>query len=138
MMDHRRRFSAFVASGHDPRQAILEGLEFAREFLPKSSLGEHGCNKLAIIVEELVSNVVRHGSKERDLSLWLSLEDVGGAVELELEDDGDAFDPSTKLRFKGPDGKSGGGIGLAIVRAWGENITYIRNGERNVIRMTVS
>lgn len=140
-MDHPRRFSAFVASGRDPRGAILEALEFARDFLPSSSLDERSRIKVAIIVEELVSNSLRHGAGERDISLWLALEDRDGAVELELEDDGEPFDPTsgpdTAMRFSGPDPVTGGGIGLAIVQAWGEDIAYTRSGGRNLLRMAI-
>jgi signal transduction histidine kinase len=136
-MDHPRRFSAFVASGRDPRSTILEALEFARDFLPGSSLDERSRIKVAIIVEELVSNTLRHGAGDRDISLWLSLDDKGGAVGLEIEDDGEPFDPTSGLRFSGPDPTTGGGIGLAIVRAWGEDITYTRASGRNLLRMTI-
>ena len=136
-MDHRRRFSAFVASGRDPRSAILEALEFARDFLPNSSLDERGRTKAAIVVEELVANSLRHGGTDRDLSLWLSLDDVGGAVVLELEDDGAAFDPAKQGGVDGPDPHTGGGVGLAIVRAWGEDITYSRAGDRNLLRLRI-
>lgn len=140
-MDHRRRFSAFVASGRDPRSTILEALEFARDFLPAASLDERSRIKVAIIVEELVSNSLRHGAGERDISLLLSLDDRGGAVELEIEDDGEPFDPTggpkNDMRFSGPDPHSGGGVGLAIVHAWGEGITYSRSGGRNLLRMII-
>lgn len=140
-MDHPRRFSAFVASGRDPRGAILEALEFARDFLPSSSLDERSRIKVAIIVEELVSNALRHGAGDRDISLWLALDDKGGAVELELEDDGEPFDPTSGpaagMRFTGPDPVTGGGIGLAILHAWGEDIAYTREHGRNVLRMTI-
>ncbi|MHA7819550.1 MAG: ATP-binding protein [Erythrobacter sp.] len=140
-MDHRRRFSAFVASGRDPRSTILEALEFSRDFLPSSSLDERSRIKVAIIVEELVSNSLRHGAGERDISLWLSLDDKGGAVKLEIEDDGEPFDPTSGrnngMRFPGPDPQTGGGIGLAIVHAWGEDIAYTRSGGRNLLRMMI-
>lgn len=140
-MGNPRRFSASVANGRDPQGAILEALEFARDVLPSSSLDERSRIKVAIIVEELVSNSLRHGAGTRDISLWLALDDVGGAIELELEDDGEPFDPTSAprngMRFNGPDPATGGGIGLAIVRAWGEDIAYTRSGGRNLLRMTI-
>ena len=137
MMDHRRRFSARVASGRDPRSTILGAIDFAREFLPETSLDERARVKVAIIVEELVSNALRHRSGVQDLALWLTLDDTGDAVTLELEDDGAAFDPMTASRPNGPDRDTGGGIGLSIIRAWGEDITYARSGDRNVVRMNI-
>lgn len=136
-MDHRRRFSAFVARGCDPRPVIVDALEFARDFLPQSSLDERSRMKVAIIVEELTSNTLRHGIREKDVSLLLLLEDRRGQVELRIDDDAPAFDPTERLEFAGPDPFSGGGIGLAIVRAWAEDITYSRDGDRNVLRMAI-
>ncbi len=136
-MDRSRRFSAFVASGRDPRSTIVEALEFAREFLRQSCLDESACVKASIIIEELVSNCLRYGGASSDVSLWLSLDDTGDAVIVELEDDGPPFDPTDTTRFAGPDPETGGGVGLAIVRTWGEDITYRRNDNRNLIRLTV-
>ena len=136
-MDPRRRFSAFVASGCNPRPAILGALEFARDFLPDSSLDERARAKAAVILEEVVSNSLRHGGKDRDLSLCLSLDDVGDGLVLELEDDGAVFDPTSAATKDGPDPHTGGGVGIAIVRAWGEDITYSRVGERNILRLKI-
>ncbi|WP_299193588.1 ATP-binding protein [uncultured Erythrobacter sp.] len=136
-MDRRRRFSAFVASGRDPRSTILQALQFAREFLPESCLDERARVKAAIIIEELVSNSLRYGGQANDLSLWLSLDDTGDAVVLELEDDGAPFDPTCEDSFAGPNPETGGGIGLAIVRAWGEDLTYARRSDRNCLQLTI-
>jgi len=136
-MDRRRRYSASVAKGRDPRPTIMEALQFARDYLTQSCLDERAYVKAAIIVEELVSNSLHHGGGDKGLSVSLSLEDVGDAIVLEIEDDGPAFDPTSGTSFAGPDPETGGGTGLAIVRAWGEDITYSYNGSRNVLRLTI-
>ena len=136
-MDRKRRFSAFVARDRDPRSTIIEALQFVRDFLPGSSLDERARIKAVIIVEELVSNVLRHGGNGRDVSLTMVLDDVEDGVALDLEDDGAPFDPTSATEFDGPDPRTGGGIGLAIVRTWGEDISYTRAGERNVLRLTI-
>lgn len=136
-MDHRRRFSAFVAKGQDPHSTILQANRFAREFLETRKLDARVQMKLAIIVEELVSNALRHRDTDHDLSLALLLHDEGNAVAVEMDDDGAPFDPSNSANFAGPDPVTGGGIGLAMVRAWGEDIDYARSNERNVLRLNV-
>ena len=136
-MDHRRRFSAFVAKGEEPRDAILGALEFTTQFLPETSIKERARIKAAVIVEEIVSNSLRHGGKDRDLNIGLTLDDIGDALVIEMEDDGAEFDSSDSQEFDGPDPHTGGGIGLAIVRAWGEDITYTRTRERNLLRLTI-
>lgn len=137
MMDHRRRFSAFVAHGHDPRPTIVEALEFVRAFLPHSALEERAQIKLLIVVEELVANTLRHGGRDGDVAFCFVLEDQGEAVAVELEDDAPPFDPVSAPEFTGPDMHTGGGVGLAIIRTWGETITYTRHDDRNRVRLTV-
>lgn len=137
MMDHRRRFSAFVARGQDPRPTIAEALAFVRSFLPHSPLDERAQIKLLIVVEELVANTLRHGGRNRDVSLWFALEQAGEAVAVELEDDAPPFDPVEAPEFTGPDMQTGGGVGLAIIRTWGEAITYTRHDDRNRVKLTV-
>lgn len=136
-MDDRRRFSAFVPKGQEPRSAILQATEFAREFLIGRTLDARVEVKVIIIVEELVANVLRHGGAGRDVSVWLLLCEEAGSIRLELEDDGAPFDPASVSNFSGPDPRTGGGIGLAFVRAWGEDIAYARSGERNTLKLVV-
>ena len=136
-MDDRRRFSAFVAKGQEPRSAILQSIEYAREFLAGHRLDPFVEVKVAILVEELVSNVLRHGGADRDIYVWLLLSASGEVVTLEIEDDGVPFDPSTAARTMGPDPLTGGGIGLAFVQAWGDEIAYARIEDRNTLRLKI-
>lgn len=97
------------------------------------------------MIEELVTNSLRHGGKAQDLALLLTLKadgdghggGGGGAVTIKIEDDGPAFDPLTAPPITGPDPTTGGGIGLAIVNAWGENAVYSRVSQNNVLRLTL-
>lgn len=130
-MEVRRRFSAFVAKDAEPRDTILAALAFTRAFLSGCDLDQRGQSKVAIIVEELVSNSLRHGGRDRDIDLTLELEDRGGRVLVALEDSGPRFDPTQPLPPVDLKPKTEGGIGLAIVQAWGEAMASERHGERN-------
>lgn len=136
-MEHRRRFSAFVAIGESPRPAIVEATEFARELLVHSGLSDKTKVKTLIIVEELVSNVLRHSDPARDVNLTLTLDTESDAITVEIDDDSVAFDASLEHAFAGPDPVEGGSVGLAIVRAWSENITYMRTDDRNRLTLTI-
>ncbi|EAQ27659.1 sensor histidine kinase [Erythrobacter sp. NAP1] len=136
-MDQRRRFSAFVAAGHDPRPSILDAIEFAREFMNQTGLCERTVVKVSIIVEELVSNALRHGGGDCDVSLWMSLSRSGDAVVLEVEDDGASFNLAKAPAFTSPHPQTGGGIGIAIVRAWAQDMVYARRGNHNVLSLKI-
>ena len=136
-MDRRRRFSAFVASGHDPRPTILHALEFSRDFLTGSCLDERARVKGVVIVEELASNLLRHGGRGKHIALTLLMADKPDGVAVEIEDDGTAFDPLEQTPMTGIDPVSGGGVGLAIVRAWGEELNYTRRADRNRLTLMI-
>ena len=136
-MGHRRQFSAFVTKDSNPSVATRHALKFAREFLAEHEYEPRLQVKLAIIVEELVTNALQHGGKFQDLSLLLDLCPREGCVELKLEDNGPAFDPLAVPPVKGPDPRSGGGIGLAIVQAWAEEAQYTRSPRVNVLELTL-
>ena len=116
----------------------MEALQFARDFLPESCLEERACVKAAIIVEELISNCLHHGGRATDIAVWVSLTDTGNAVELVIEDNGAAFDPTQSPEIAGPNPQTGGGVGLAIVSAWGTDIHYQRKGDINTLRLMIT
>jgi len=136
-MGHRRRFSAFVTKDSNPAPAIQHSLRFAREFLAQHCFEPRLQVKLAILVEELVTNALRHGGRFQDLALLLALQEIEGSVRLKMEDDGPPFDPIAVPPITGPDPTTGGGIGLAIVHAWGEDPTYTRDATGNVLELTL-
>ena len=136
-MEHRRRFSAFVASGENPRAASGEATEFTRDFMSQAGLSARAKVKTLIVVEELVSNVLRHSDPAQDVNLTLALDTKNDAVRVELDDDSVAFDASLEHAFAGPDPEEGGSVGLAIVRAWGDNFDYVRKDGRNHLKLMV-
>ena len=126
-----------MASGQDPRSAIVEAVEFAREFMSEASSKPKATVKTLIVVEELVSNVLRHSDPAQDVNLTLSLDAEDGAILVELDDDSVEFDASRHLEFTGPDPAQGGSVGLAIVRAWGHDLEYNRADDRNQLKLKV-
>ncbi|NQX95656.1 MAG: hypothetical protein HRT64_12200, partial [Erythrobacter sp.] len=58
--------------------------------------------KTLIVVEELVSNVLRHSDPAQDVNLTLALDTKSDAVRVELDDDSVAFDASLEHAFAGP------------------------------------
>jgi anti-sigma regulatory factor (Ser/Thr protein kinase) len=130
-----KRFSASVSAGDDPAVASLAALIAAEDFATQAELGSRERARLAVVVEELVSNAVRHGAAGGAITIELALDAADGQVALVLEDDGLAFDPTIERAFSGPDAETGGGVGLALVRAWANAFRYSRRAGRNRVEL---
>ncbi len=136
-MNPTKRFSAHLADGCDPGPVIVGSLEFARELLANTSLDERARVKAMVVIEELVSNCLRHGGASGDISMQLLLSEVSGALQVTLEDTGPVFDPTEADRTPGPDPETGGSVGLAIVRNWSEGLSYSRKGAINRVTLAI-
>ena len=130
-----KRFSTRVSAGDDPAAASLAALAAAEDFASAVGLDARGGARLAVVVEELVSNAIRHGAAGGRIAIDLTLETGDGEVALVLEDDGIAFDPSEQRAFTGPTADTGGGVGLALVKAWANAIDYTRSNGRNRVEI---
>lgn len=137
-MEHRSRFSAFAAKECNTAPVIRAAMRFARDFLAAYEVEPRLQVKLAIVVEELVTNALNHGRKGHDLTLSLELLQEREAIRLVMEDNGIAFNPLVVPPVKAPDPETGGGIGLAIVHAWARDTHYARVGEINALALTLS
>ncbi|MCA1661401.1 MAG: ATP-binding protein [Novosphingobium sp.] len=132
-----KRFSAELQPGGDTRAIVIAALAAAEELAAGADLAERDGARLAVIVEELISNALRHGAAEGRLRLDLRLGADADALTLALEDDGAAFDPTAARSFAGPDAETGGGVGLALVRAWAESLDYARVDGRNRLSLVL-
>jgi len=120
------------------RGAVAGALAAARSFVVRAGLGRDPAERLAIIVEEWVANVLEHGVPPADSRISLRLACDGGSVRITMTDAGQAFDPRA-VAFEGPNLERGGGAGLELMRAWSRVIAYGRHGGRNrlVLEMPV-
>ena len=130
-----KRFSARVSAGDDPAAAVLAALDAAEHFASDAGLDARGGARLAVVVEELVSNAIRHGAEDGSIAFELTMSTPADEIVLLLEDDGVAFDPTQDRGFTGPDAETGGGVGLALVRAWANVFRYNRKDGRNRIEL---
>ncbi len=96
------------------------------------------CARLAVIVEELVVNLVDHAEIAGGGTIALALTPTAQGVEVVLIDQAVPFDPRTAPHIGAvPNEERGGGAGLAIVRAWSRILTYSRIGGRNRLELLV-
>lgn len=90
---------------------------------------------LRLAIEELGSNVIRHGFDDRNVhDISLSMTVLPEMVELTIEDDGRPFDPSQPRHLNTPENLEAaptGGMGLSLVAEIAGPIEYVRENGRN-------
>ena len=95
--------------------------------------------RVEVVLEELVSNLVRHG---KDVNLvTVAAGYRGGVVDLVIEDDGDAFDPFAVAEPKPVTTLADaplGGLGIPLVRRLSASARYDRIGSGSDARNRVS
>lgn len=108
------------------RHAVLAAHGFAAERRLAPAEGA----RLAIIVEELVTNLFDHGGlgDEDEISVTLSVET--GSIHLVIEAAGSPFHPGAP-RAGADVPERGGGAGLRLVQAWSIAIGHEHDGTRN-------
>ncbi len=90
-------------------------------------------------LDEVLSNVVRHGLGGRAGEIDVTLVRDGDAVSAAVADTAAEFNPLTQpppdvaapLEARQP-----GGLGITLVRALADDVRYERRGDRNVLTMT--
>ncbi len=98
--------------------------------------------RLTLSLDEIVSNVIRHGYSDTNdhvVEVRLSIHD--GVVTSVIEDDGHPYDPrespepdlSMPVEQRGP-----GGLGIFLVRQMMDSIDYARRDGRNILTVTAS
>jgi serine/threonine-protein kinase RsbW len=110
--------------------AVARAIAFTRAFAGTARLSPEGTDRLAVIVEEYVANIVEHGRAPAGSLMVLRLERAGQGVRLSVSDAGVAFDLRS-AKDPGPNLERGGGAGIALIRGWSEIEDYRRRGGRN-------
>ena len=104
-----------------------------QDFAAQCALDSGHAARLAIMIEELVTNLVEHGGIGEHGVIELALTREGGVIAIALSDTGVAFD----LRASESDDvipDRGGGAGIDLVRAWADIVDYqSSDGENRLI-----
>lgn len=116
---------------------LLDRLE---DYAAEVGLGPRAAHRLAVVCEELATNVAAHGKGGSGGArrIAIALRRIGPALHLLVEDDGPPFDP---LRRAVPDTaapletREAGGLGVHLVRTMGRDLRYERVGPLNRLRL---
>jgi anti-sigma regulatory factor (Ser/Thr protein kinase) len=109
---------------------VARAIGFARRFAAAAALPDDSADRLALVVEEWVANVVEHGRARPGSLVVLTLQRGPTGVRAVFSDAGIAFDPRAAADA-GPNLERGGGAGLALIRGWSDIESYRRVGARN-------
>ena len=108
-------------------------------FLEPLGIVARTMNRVEVVLEELISNLIRHGHDVNSITVTAGYQ--AGAIDLVVEDDGAAFDPLAK---PDPDPFTSlaeaplGGLGIALVRRLTCAARYDRVGAGAAARNRVS
>jgi anti-sigma regulatory factor (Ser/Thr protein kinase) len=111
------------------------------EFLAEEGVPPRGINRVKLVVEELVVNIINYAYEDRDThSIVLGLQADPRSVVLTIEDDGKPFDPRSvpPPALGGPlETRSRSGHGIYIVKHMTKALDYARAEGRNRVSARV-
>jgi serine/threonine-protein kinase RsbW len=137
-------------SGHEPlalsvvndRAALEPARQAVLDFLLPHALGRHALFNVELILEETLTNVIRHAfTDDAKHQINLSLQVEPGEIVMRFEDDGIAFNPLNARPTPLPtsiDEAAPGGHGLMLVRKHANSIAYERRDGRNCLTIRVA
>jgi anti-sigma regulatory factor (Ser/Thr protein kinase) len=124
----------------DQRSEIARLMDRVEVQCREWGLSEDDTVNLNLILDEFVSNVIRHGYDDgRAHEIHVAVGLAGDVASIRIEDDGRPFNP---LDAPPPDldlpieQRPIGGLGIFIARALADSIEYRRERDHNVLTMT--
>lgn len=120
---------------------LADVTETAHSFLEKRGIGERVRYATRLALEEVLSNVIRHGYQDTaEHEIRVCLRVTRGNVELEFVDDGCEFDPlsvpAVDIRVPLRQRRSGG-LGIHCCGTRISEIRYERAGGRNHLQVRI-
>ena len=116
--------------------AVLDALE---AFAEQNGIAPQKIMRLNLMLDELITNTVSYGFPQGSAgTIHLSVELVDGTVNVELKDNGVAFNPieaDLPERSGGVEEREIGGLGLKLVRSYAKRLDYRRDGAFNHLHL---
>ncbi|WP_296223967.1 ATP-binding protein [Ralstonia sp. UBA689] len=116
-----------------PQQPDINALvAWLRAFFAEHGLSDALCQRFAIALDEVVTNIVEYGAPRQPIKVFILIDNR--EVRVQVVDDGIAFDP---LQIPAPDTEAGiderpiGGLGIFLVKKMMDSVAYEYRDERN-------
>jgi len=124
---------------HATPEEVMRAVEALQEYAHAQGVPEKAVFGLALALEECGSNIVNHALKrDATRTFRVAFERVGDSFLIELRDLGPGFDPTATTDRKplADDDDLPGGWGIHLVRRYMDEISYQREAQENVLRLT--
>jgi len=119
--------------------AVEDGRLALTSFLERFDIDDIAINRIEVILEELVSNIVRHG--EGADVLQIEAEYTGQTIRLIIEDNGPGFNPfevPEPAPFTTVENATLGRQGIPLIRRLTKSVRYHRIGSVNRITAVIA
>ena len=118
----------------------LQGLMLAStNFLEDRGVGETTVYRVNLALEELITNIIKHGYKDYDQhEINVTLEVGEQEIKTVIEDDGKPFDPLAWTKKETPaslEMRPVGGLGISLIKDLLDNLSYRREGSKNIVEI---
>ena len=111
-------------------------------FLESEDVSDTSCYKANLVVEEIVTNVLKYGYEEEQKGkICVKIRTTKTKIHIECSDDGRKFDPLSACPpdwVKRSEELMPGGVGIHLVRQMSDSIQYCREQGRNVLKVCVT
>ncbi len=122
---------------HATPEEVMRAVEALQQFGREKQLAEREVFGLALALEECASNIVDHAyRRDAHQTLKVIIDYRPGAITLEVRDRGPEFDPTRQSVDAAAAARSVGGWGIPLVRHYMDEISYRRETDENVLRLT--
>ncbi len=94
--------------------------------------------KTVLVIEEVITNILKYSENPFDTNTSLSLSD--DSIVINIEDYGKQFDPTLVKQVNLTEDLSKreiGGLGIHLVKQFSDNISYHRVGGHNILQITL-
>lgn len=117
---------------------VVRGYQAVQEFLTERGAPADAVQDLALAVEEVLSNLVRHGYAGTEGPIGLRVGLDAAAVKIEIRDRGIHFDPrlAPHPHLDVPlDERATGDLGILLIKSATDRIAYRRDGAENLLTL---
>jgi anti-sigma regulatory factor (Ser/Thr protein kinase) len=118
---------------------VVRVVDALHQLCDRHSIATDTASDVSLAVDEVLSNVIRHGRPDEFIEVRIGV--TSKAIHVEVEDDGTPFNPITAPmpRFDIPAVDRGpGGLGIYLTKHMMTELSYRRLNGRNILRMSRS